>query len=82
MFLLKKVVGPLFMPLSVVLALALVGLFCLWFTRRQKTGKILVTVAVGLLALLGYHGVTDMLLRPLEQVYAPLFHAKEVTDVK
>jgi len=82
MFLLKKLIAPFLMPLPMVLILALVGLFCLWFTRRQKTGKILVTVAVGLLGLLSYDGVSDMLARPLEKRYAPLTHAKEIQDVK
>ena len=82
MFLLKKIVGPLFMPLSVVLVLAFVGLFCLWFTRLQKTGKVMVTVAVGLLGLLCYDGVGDILARPLEHRYAPLTSAKAVQDVK
>jgi len=59
MFLLKKIVTPFFMPLSAVLLLALVGLFCLWFTRRQKTGKVLVTVSVWLLGCFSYGPVVD-----------------------
>lgn len=40
MYLLKKIIAPFFMPVSGLLFLALAGLFCLWFTRKQKTGKV------------------------------------------
>lgn len=82
MFLLKKLIGPLFMPVSVVLMLALVGLFCLWFTRRQKTGKVLVTLSFFLIGVLSYGAVSHMLLRPLERKYPPITHVEGVKDVK
>lgn len=72
MFLLKKIIAPFFMPVPMVLVLAIVGLFCLWFTRRQKAGKVLVTFAMGLLGVLSYGQVSDMLARPLEREYLPI----------
>ena len=58
------------MPLS--LEFLFVGLFLLWFTRRQRTGKVLVTC--GTLLLLGLSNVfiSNALLRPLEHRYPPL----------
>ncbi|MDZ7696518.1 MAG: hypothetical protein U5R49_06200 [Deltaproteobacteria bacterium] len=82
MFLIKKILAPLFMPLSAVLLLALVGLFCLWFTRKQRTGKVLVTVAVGLLGLLSYDQVSGLLAGPLEGKYPPIMSTESVQGVK
>jgi len=66
-FVLKKIISPFFMPLSASLVLALLGLFFLCFTRRQKTGKVLVTISTLLLGFLSYDAVSDMLARPLEE---------------
>ena len=49
MFLFKKIVALFLSPLSLSLALLLVGLGFLWFSRRQRAGKILVSAGVGLL---------------------------------
>ena len=49
---LVKIVSRLFFPLPVICELMIVGLVLLWFTRRQKAGRILVTTTR---RLLGYH---------------------------
>ncbi len=72
MFMFKKFFAPLFFPLPLCLGILLVGLFFLWGTRRQRAGKIMVTIGTGLLALLSFYPVPEMLLRPLEQWYPPL----------
>jgi len=82
MFLLKKIIALFLMPIPACLFLALLGLFFLWFTRRQKTGKVLVTIAALLLGVLSYGGVSDMLARPLEQKYPPLTNFENIKDVK
>lgn len=81
-FFIKKVMSPLLSPLSMSLFLALVGLFCLWATRKQKAGKILMTLSAVLLGGFSYGGVTDMLVAPLEQAYPPITDVEELTDVK
>ena len=81
-FVLKKIVSPFFMPVPACLVLALLGLIFLWFTRKQKTGKILVTIATVLLGLLSYGAVADMLGRPLEQEYPPLTNFERFENVK
>jgi uncharacterized SAM-binding protein YcdF (DUF218 family) len=48
------------------------SLILLWFTRRQKEGKVLITIGAMLLLLLGNRGVSAALLRPLERRYSPL----------
>ena len=82
MFLLKKIISPFFLPVPACLLTALIGLFFLWFTRRQKTGKILVTIATVVLASLSYSVVSDILVRPLEQKYPPITDFQALKGVK
>lgn len=69
---LKKIVAGLLFPAPVICELLVLGLALLWFTRQQKAGKILVTIAVGLLLLLGNAWISARLLSTLEQRYHPL----------
>lgn len=72
MFLVKKIVSPFFFPVPLSLEFLLVGLLLLWFTRRQRGGKVLVTCGVMLLLGLSNPMVSDALLRPLEHRYPAL----------
>jgi uncharacterized SAM-binding protein YcdF (DUF218 family) len=76
MFLLKKIISPLFYPLPLCLILMVCGLFLFWFTKRQKSGKILVSMGVIFLALLSYGAISDSLLGPLERTFPPLLMEK------
>ena len=69
---LEKLVSRLFFPVPVICELLLIGLALLWFTRRQKAGKVLVTAGTLLLLLLGNNHVSGIFLRTLEQRYPPL----------
>jgi len=70
------------MPVPACLVLAVLGLIFLWFTRRQKTGKVLLTLSTVFLGLLSYGAVSDMLARPLEEKYPPLRSFESIQDVK
>ena len=70
------------MPVPACLLLAVLGLIFLWFTRRQKTGKLLLTISTIFLGLLSYGAVSDMLARPLEQEYAPLTDYPSLKNIK
>ncbi|MGD1103403.1 MAG: envelope biogenesis factor ElyC, partial [Terriglobia bacterium] len=72
MFLLKKIVSRFLFPLPLSLEFLFVGLFLLWFTRRQRAGKALVTCGALLLVGLSNIFTSNALLRPLEQRYPPL----------
>lgn len=72
MFLFKKIVAPLFTPMTLILELFLIGLVLLWFTKRQKTGKVVITCGALMLAILSYGSFSDLLLIPLERQYPPL----------
>ena len=82
MFLFKKIVAPFFFPLSICLELLLLGLFALWFTRRQKTGKILASIGVIFLVTISYDTVSNMFLRPVESKYLPITDTSAFKDVK
>ncbi len=60
------------MPLPFCIALLLIGLILLWFTRRQRAGKIITTTAFALLLLLSYGPVPNFLLRRIESRHSPL----------
>lgn len=72
MFLAKKIVTLLIMPLPLLLLLALAGLMLLWFSRRQHTGKALVGLALLLLATASSPWVARQLIVPLERQYPPI----------
>jgi uncharacterized SAM-binding protein YcdF (DUF218 family) len=71
LFVLKKIVSRLAFPVPLSLELIVLGLILLWFTRRQRAGKVLVTVGVLLLLALGSGIVSTGLLAPLENRYPP-----------
>jgi uncharacterized SAM-binding protein YcdF (DUF218 family) len=50
-----------------------IGLLLLWFTRKQKAGKTLVTLAGMLFFLFSSHFFSGLLLTPLESRYPALF---------
>ena len=82
MFLLKKIITPLVYPLSLSLEILLFGLFLLWFTRKQKTGKIVVSIGVLLLMIFSFGIISNTLLRPLEYKYAPRLSLEDMHHVK
>jgi len=69
MFLFKKIVAPLLYPLPLCFLILVIGVALLWFTRRQRTGKVLVTVSLGMMAVFGYGVVSYPLLSSLEQTH-------------
>jgi uncharacterized SAM-binding protein YcdF (DUF218 family) len=71
MFILKKIISSFLMPLPLSLLIALTGLFLLWFTKKQRTGKIFISAGLFLLLLFSYGAIPNQFLRPLENKYAP-----------
>ncbi len=82
MFLFKKIAGPFFFPLSLCLEVFIVGLILLWFTKKKRAGKIVVTAGVALIALLSYGPLPTWLLQPLEYKYPPLLKTDDLPRVK
>jgi len=82
MFLLKKIIAPLFFPLPLCLEILLIGMFLLWFTRKQKAGKIVVCLGIVLLMLFSYTPFPDVSLKSLEYRYASLIDVSQFSDIK
>ncbi len=76
MFMFKRIFSNLLFPVPLCLEILILGLFLLWFTRRQRAGKIVVTLGTVLLLLLSNYAVTDTLLIPLEGKYPALLDPK------
>ncbi|WLS77585.1 envelope biogenesis factor ElyC [Erwinia pyri] len=69
LFALKKVVGGLLLPLPLLIVVMAIALFLLWFSRWQKTGKIILSFACAILMLISLQPVADSLLAPTENRY-------------
>lgn len=69
LFTLKKFLGGLLLPLPFFLLLIGFSILLLWFSRRQKTAKILLTFSWLGLLLVSLQPVADRLLAPLESHY-------------
>jgi uncharacterized SAM-binding protein YcdF (DUF218 family) len=80
MFLVKKFLSRILFPVPLCLELLVAGLLLLWFTKRQRTGKTLITLGVILLASLSHSSVADRLLGPLESKYPAWAATAEMSD--
>ena len=66
MFLFKKIISPFFLPIPLCLTISFVGLFLILFTKRQKTGKLLISVGLCTLAILSYNPIPNYFIAQLE----------------
>jgi uncharacterized SAM-binding protein YcdF (DUF218 family) len=81
-FLFKKILAPFLLPFSICLEILLLGLILLWFTSRQRTGKVVLSIGVLLLALLSFSAFSDKLLGPLEYKYSPILASDPISGIK
>lgn len=72
MFHLKKILSPFLLPIPLCLEILFLGLWLLWFTRRQRTGKTIVTAGALLVFLFSFSPVSEHFLAGLEYRYSPL----------
>ena len=72
MFILKKIIAQLFFPSPLCLEILIAGLILLLFTRKQKAGKILLSIGVVLFTLLSYTALSNIFLKSLEHKYPPI----------
>lgn len=79
MFSMKKFLAPLFSPLSICVELMILGLVLLVFSRKQKTGKVLVALGMVVLVLCSYEGISGRILQTLESQY-PQLNLAQVTS--
>lgn len=81
LFWLKKTLTIPFLPLSFVLLVGIAGLVLLFWTRRQKLGRWLITVALLALAVFSNKGVARFLIAPLESQYTAVPEARIASDL-
>ena len=67
MFILKKIISALLMPLPFLLLVGIIGLCVLWFTRRKTLASVFISVSLLGIFLCSFQPLTTALLRPLEQ---------------
>jgi uncharacterized SAM-binding protein YcdF (DUF218 family) len=77
MFFIKKLVGAFLLPLPISSLLLVVGLLLLWFSKRQRLGKVLSSLGTLILFVFSSATVSNLLLRPLERSYPPVFASSE-----
>ena len=66
----------------ICLEILLIGLILLWLTKRQRAGKIVVSIGAILLAIFSIGLISDAFLRPLENKYPPQLNLDGISDVK
>ncbi len=71
MFPFHKIVTQFFMPLPLIMFAILFGIFRLWFTKKQLSGKFIVSLGFVLLVLLAYSQITYRIVGYLENKYDP-----------
>jgi uncharacterized SAM-binding protein YcdF (DUF218 family) len=82
MFVLKKIVTLLLMPMSLCLGVLGVGILLLWMRRRIGAAKIVLTFGILVLAALSFSTLADQFIKPLELWYPPLLDTSTLTDLK
>ncbi|HJO94773.1 MAG TPA: envelope biogenesis factor ElyC [Victivallales bacterium] len=70
MFIFKKIISAFLMPLPAGLIIIVIGLLFLWLTRKQKTGKVIVTLGTIILLVFSYSGIPNLLIGKLENSYS------------
>jgi uncharacterized SAM-binding protein YcdF (DUF218 family) len=70
MFIIKKIISAFLMPLPAGLLIIVFGLLLLWLTRKQKTGKLFVTLGTIILIAFSYSGLSNLLIGKLENSYS------------
>ena len=71
MFIFKKIFSQFLFPLPFSLMISIIGLYLLWFTKKQKAGKVVVSTGLAFLLFFSYSFVSNTLLKPLERKYEP-----------
>lgn len=85
MYIIKKMLGSVLMPLPFCLLISLLGLFFIWRGKKALTGKILTTLGLIGLTVMSYNPVSRILNTPLNckyEAYGPIHLEKTETEPK
>jgi len=78
MFMLKKIIAAILLPLPLALIITGLGLYLLWFTKRQRLGKWAATIGVLMIVLFSSTPVSNLIVSPLEN-HHPTFNVDKVS---
>ena len=76
-FYFKKLASYLLFPIPMIATFLLAGLFFLWFSKRQRTGRVLITIGTALLLLLANQSLPNYILGSIEYQCHPLMEKVE-----
>jgi len=79
MFVVKKFIAAFLTPMALCWEISFCGLILLWFTRKKKAAKILLTIGLGLLYLLSFRPLSNAFLTPLENSY-PYYQGRDTVS--
>lgn len=80
LFIIKKWIGGLLMPLPFALCILFISLLLLFFTQRQKLAKTLTLISFVILLSFSLLPSANFLAKPLERKHAPLLVAAQSLD--
>ena len=83
-FIFKKIISQFLMPEPFCILLLLIGLIFLWFSKFQKTGKIIATTGLCLLIIFSYKITVTLISSPLEYAHSNInkSNQKNYKDIK
>ncbi|MBU1356294.1 MAG: YdcF family protein [Candidatus Edwardsbacteria bacterium] len=82
MFIIKKIISGIIMPLPVVMLLLAAGILLIWPLKKKKAGWIVTAASFLIMLLLGYGIIGDMMLSDLENRYPAPADIETHTSVK
>lgn len=80
MFIFKKIFSQFFFPVPIGFYFSIAGMLLLWFTKRHRSGKVLLSIGILIFILPAYGVGSNALLRHLERGYAPNSLHKQLKD--
>lgn len=80
MFVLKKLISSMLMPLPAMLIIGFLGLMLIMFTTRRKTGCLVVLFSLTGIFLVSFQPVSTRLLMPLERQHSAFLPVDESVD--
>ena len=81
MFMLRKIVAHILFPVPLAMEFLLLGLYLVWFTRRHRTGKAVITLGTLWLGLMSNSWVAERLIRGLEDRYPAYVVSERARDI-
>ncbi|WP_261815491.1 envelope biogenesis factor ElyC [Vibrio gallicus] len=80
MFELKKLISAFLMPLPAMLIIGFIGLAMVMFTRKHRSGSILILISLASIFAISFQPIATSLLKPLERKYTGFLPTTQNVD--